>query len=483
MKLQTSMPVHQVTDEIWEIPPSAKDGMLVPARIYATESILASMDQGVFEQVTNVACLPGIRRYALCMPDGHWGYGFPIGGVAAFDRQEGVISPGGVGYDVNCGMRLLTTNLTLSEVQPKLEQLMTELFRKVPAGVGSKGFVRLKRDDLDEVMKKGARWCIEHGYGWQEDLERIEEHGCIPGADPEKVSDYAVQRGISQLGTLGSGNHYLEVQVASNQRIFDREVAGALGITGHDQIVVMVHCGSRGFGHQVASDYLKVFERAMRKYGIEVKDQQLACAPFRSPEGQDYFAGMNCAANTAFANRQVITHQVREAFRTVFGRSAEELGMHIVYDVAHNIAKVERYPEGELVVHRKGSTRAFGPGRTELPELYRKIGQPVICGGSMETGSYLLVGTERAMQETFGSTMHGSGRTMSRHQAKRSVRGEQLKKDMAQRGIIVKAVSMSGLAEEAGFAYKDICEVVESVHRAGITLKVAELRPIGNIKG
>jgi tRNA-splicing ligase RtcB len=483
MKLNTDMTVNRIAEEIWEIPPSEKPGMLVPARIYATERILETMDRGVFDQVTNVACLPGIRRYALCMPDGHWGYGFPIGGVAAFDAADGVISPGGVGYDVNCGMRLIRTDLTLADVQPRLEQLMTELFRKVPAGVGSTGFVRVTRREFEDVMRKGARWCVEKGYGWHEDLARIEEGGCIAGADPSKVSDHAVERGINQLGTLGSGNHYLEVQVVSDDRIFDPQVAAALGITGHDQIVVMVHCGSRGFGHQVASDYLKVFEKAMRRYGITVKDQQLACAPFRSPEGQDYFAAMNCAANSAFANRQVITHQIREAFAAVFGKSAEELGMHIVYDVAHNIAKVERYPEGELVVHRKGSTRAFGPGQPELPEMYRAIGQPVICGGSMETGSYLLVGTERAMRETFGSTMHGSGRTMSRAQAKKSVRGEQLQRDMKQRGILVKAVSMSGLAEEAGFAYKNISDVVETVDRAGITKKVAELRPIGNIKG
>ena len=482
-KLNTAMTVNRITNEVWEIPVTEKSGMLVPARIYATESVLSSMDGGVFEQVTNVACLPGIQRYALCMPDGHWGYGFPIGGVAAFDPSHGVISPGGIGFDINCGMRLIRTDLTLSDVQPRLEQLMTELFRKVPAGVGSKGFVRLNRQDFQNVMRKGVRWCVENGHGWNEDLARIEEHGCIPGADPSKVSDHAIERGIHQLGTLGSGNHYLEVQVASDDRIFDRETAAALGITGHDQIVVMVHCGSRGFGHQVASDYLRVFEKAMRRYGISVKDQQLACAPFRSPEGQDYFAAMNCAANSAFANRQVITHQIRKAFESVFGRSAEELGMEIVYDVAHNIAKLEQYAEGELVVHRKGSTRAFGPGSQELPELYRATGQPVICGGSMETGSYLLVGTDQAMRDTFGSTMHGSGRTMSRAQAKRSVRGDKLQRDMAQRGIIVKAVSMSGLAEEAGFAYKNISEVVETVERAGITKKVAELRPIGNIKG
>ena len=405
----------------------------------------------------------------------------PVYDLTVLDEHHNFIADGFVVS--NCGMRLIRTDLTLADVQPCLERLMIELFRKVPAGVGASGFVRLDRAALDSVMTKGARWCIEQGYGWHRDLVRIEEGGCITGADPEKVSDHAVSRGINQLGTLGSGNHYLEVQVVSNDRVFDRESAAALGITGHDQIVVMVHCGSRGFGHQVATDYLKVFEKAMRRYGITVKDQLLACAPFRSSEGQDYFAAMNCAANSAFANRQVITHRIREAFATVFGRSAEELGMELVYDVAHNIAKVERYEEGDLVVHRKGSTRAFGPGSPDLTEAFRQTGQPVICGGSMETGSYLLVGTERAMQETFGSTMHGSGRTMSRAQAKKSVRGEQLQREMKQRGIVVKAVSMSGLAEEAGFAYKNISEVVDTVDRAGITKKVAELRPIGNIKG
>jgi tRNA-splicing ligase RtcB len=483
MKLNTDMTVNRVTDEIWEIPISEQLGMLVPARIYATRGILQAMDSGVFDQVTNVACLPGIRRYALCMPDGHWGYGFPIGGVAAFDVQDGVISPGGVGYDINCGMRLIRTDLTLADVQPRLERLMTELSRKVPAGVGASGFVRLSGDEFRRVMTHGARWCVERGYGWHWDLVRMEENGCIEGADPSIVSDHAIQRGINQLGTLGSGNHYLEVQVVSDERIFDPVTAASLGITGHEQIVVMVHCGSRGFGHQVASDYLKVFEKTMRRYGLTVKDQQLACAPFRSPEGQDYFSAMNCAANTAIANRQVITHQIREVFATVFGQSAEALGMELVYDVAHNIAKVERYAEGELVVHRKGATRAFGPGSPELPEPFRQTGQPVLCGGSMETGSYLLVGTDQAVRDTFGSTMHGAGRTMSRAQAKKTVRGEQLQQKMKQRGILVKAVSMSGLAEEAGMAYKNISEVVESVDRAGITKKVAEFRPIGNIKG
>jgi len=483
MKLNTHMRVTRISNEVWEIAPSEKPGMLVPARIYATPAILESMDSGVFEQVTNVACLPGIRRYALCMPDGHWGYGFPIGGVAAFDVRSGIISPGGVGYDINCGMRLIRTDLSHEDVKPRLEQLMTELFRRVPAGVGASGFVRLDRSSFEQVMINGARWCIEQGFGWHRDLECIEEGGCIAGTDPSKVSDHAVSRGINQLGTLGSGNHYLEVQVAASDRVFDKDIAAAWGITGHDQIVVMVHCGSRGFGHQVASDYLKVFEKAMRGYGISVKDQQLACAPFQSVEGQDYFAAMNCAANTAFANRQVITHQIREAFSSVFGLSAEEMGMELVYDVAHNIAKVERYPEGELVVHRKGATRALGPGSADLTPRYRATGQPVICGGSMETGSYLLVGTEGAMRETFASTMHGAGRTMSRAQAKKTIRGDQVQRQMKQHGILVKAVSLSGLAEEAGFAYKAISEVVDSVDRAGITKTVAELRPIGNIKG
>lgn len=483
MKLQTDLPVTWLTDHVWEMPVTAKAGMLVPARIYASEGILTAMDRGVFEQVTNVARLPGIRRYALCMPDGHWGYGFPIGGVAAFDVEEGIISPGGVGYDINCGMRLVRTDLTLGEVRPKLDHLMTELFRKVPAGVGARGFVTVDRREFEAVMRQGAHWCVDRGYGWKSDLEYIEQRGTLAGADPDSVSDYAVQRSIGQLGTLGSGNHYLEVQVVADQGMFDVERAAAFGITGHNQVVVMIHCGSRGFGHQVATDYLKVFEKAMRKHRLTVNDPQLARAPFRTPEAQHYFAAMNCAANTAFANRQVITHQVRCVFESVFGASAESLGMSLVYDVAHNIAKVERFPEGELLVHRKGSTRAFGPGSPDLPERYRGVGQPVICGGSMETGSYVLAGTARAMAETFGSTMHGSGRTMSRAQAKRSVRGDVLRRAMAERGIVVKAVSLSGLAEEAGLAYKNIPEVVETVDRAGITKKVAELRPIGNIKG
>ncbi|MDT7041170.1 RtcB family protein [Candidatus Nitronereus thalassa] len=483
MKFSTSMTVNRISEALWEIPKSEKPGMQVPARIYGTEKVLQDMDAGVFEQVTNVACLPGIQEYALCMPDGHWGYGFPIGGVAAFDLQHGIISPGGVGYDINCGMRLIRTDLTLADVRPRLDALMTELFRTVPAGVGARGFVKLNNKKFQEIMRKGARWCVDQGYGWDEDLSRTEASGCLSGADPDCISEHAMKRGMNQLGTLGAGNHYLEVQVVHHDRIYDHAIAEALGIHGHDQIVIMFHCGSRGFGHQVGTDYLRTFEKAMPRYGLHVKDQQLACAPFQSTEGQEYFAAMNCAANTAFANRQVIAHQIREAFGKVFQQSPESLGMHQVYDVAHNIAKVEKYFNKPLLVHRKGATRAFGPGSPELPDAFRQIGQPVICGGSMETGSYLLVGTSQAMKESFGSTMHGAGRTMSRAQAKRQVRGGQLLQEMAQRGILVKAVSMSGLAEEAGLAYKNISQIVEAVETAGITKKVAEFLPIGNIKG
>ncbi len=480
------MEIIKISDYIWEIPKSEKEGMLVPARIYATEKLLHEMDAGVFEQVTNVACLPGIQKYAYCMPDGHLGYGFPIGGVAAFSAENGVISPGGIGFDINCGMRLIRTDLTVREVAPRIRELVDLLFRTVPAGVGSKGLVKLTPEEFRKVMIHGVNWCIEKGYGWEHDAERIEENGCIPGADPSKISEKAISRGISQLGTLGSGNHYLEIQFASPEKIFDKNTAKALGVF-EDQVLIMVHCGSRGFGHQVATDYLRVFDAAMRKYGITVRDRELACAPFNSPEGQDYYKAMKCAANTAFANRQVIVHRLREGFGLVFNREPEEMGMDIIYDVAHNVAKLETHDvdgeEKELIVHRKGSTRCFGPGRAEVPEIYRKIGQPVIVGGSMETGSYLLVGTEKAMKETYGSTMHGSGRTMSRTAAKKKVIGAELKKKMEKAGIIVKAVSMAGLAEEAGFAYKNISEVVDTMEMAGISRKVVELKPIGNIKG
>ncbi|MBI4439550.1 RtcB family protein [Candidatus Woesearchaeota archaeon] len=479
--------MKKISDYIWEISPEYKKGMNVPARIYASKKLLDGMDAGVFEQVTNVACLPGIQKYAYCMPDGHWGYGFPIGGVAAFDVDEGVISPGGIGFDVNCGMRLLTTNLTFKDVKPKLKEAVDSLFRQVPAGVGCKGFLKATKAQFREISEVGSKWCVENGYGWEGDLKRIEEHGCIKQADFSKVSDKAISRGIEQLGTLGSGNHYLEIQIASSSNIFDAEAAKTMGIDTPDQVVVMVHCGSRGFGHQIGTDYLKVFSEIMKKYNIHVGDAELACAPFQSKEGQDYYKAMACAANMAFANRQVILHRIREVFSKVFGKSAEELEMNLVYDVAHNIAKVEKHKiDGKMkdvVMHRKGATRSFGPDYGDLPPEYKKIGQPVILGGSMETGSYLLVGTNKAMEETFGSTAHGSGRTMSRTQAKREFRGDALQKEMECRGIYVRATSMAGLAEEAGAAYKNISDVVDTIDKAGISHKVVGFTPIGNVKG
>jgi tRNA-splicing ligase RtcB len=476
-----------VGDCVWEIPPGEKPGMLVPARIYASAELLARMDQGVFEQVTNVACLPGIVRAALCMPDGHWGYGFPIGGVAAFRADDGVISPGGIGFDINCGMRLIRTSLTEPEVRGRLQELVDALFEAVPSGVGATGLVHLSDAEFREVMCEGARWCVKHGYGWVDDLEAIEGGGCLPGADPARVSQRAISRGRDQLGTLGSGNHYLEIQVVPPGGIHDARAAQAFGIEAPGQIVIMLHCGSRGFGHQIGTDYLREFDRLMPTWGIRVRDRELACAPFRSPEGQAYFGAMNAAANTAFANRQVITHRVREVMSRVFHRDPRELGLSVVYDVCHNTAKVERHTVAgesiELVVHRKGATRSFGPGAADLPPAYAAIGQPVIIGGSMETGSALLVGTAHAMEETFGSTAHGAGRAMSRAQAKRLVRGDALVRDLRERGIIVRAASASGVAEEAAVAYKDLDEVVDVVHRLDIARKVASLRPIGNIKG
>lgn len=477
----------KIKSGVWEIPVSAKPGMRVPARLYSSDRLIDSFDQGVFEQITNVASLPGIVGQALCMPDGHWGYGFPIGGVAAFSTSDGVISPGGIGFDINCGMRLLRTNLTADELRPKLPQLLDRLFKYVPAGVGCKGTVPLKKNEFEKVLTQGADWCHANGFAGDSDLESIEQRGRLSPADPAQVSAKAIERGIDQLGTLGSGNHYLELEVVKPENIFDQELAKRFGIDRPNQIVVMVHCGSRGFGHQVATDYLQIFTKAVQKYGIKINDRELACAPFSSPEGQAYFKAMSCAANNAFANRQVIAFNIRRAFVEVFGKTEGELGLQTVYDVAHNIAKIERYNidgrEQEVIVHRKGATRALGPQARDLPPKYKDIGQPVLVGGSMQTGSYLLVGTDLARQETFGSTLHGSGRTMSRMQAKKMVRGDQLRREMEEQGILVRAASMSGLAEEAGIAYKKIDDVIDAVDNIGISRKVAKLLPIGNIKG
>ncbi len=424
----------------------------------------------VFDRVLSIESIP---------------YEGPVYDVTIGDPSHNFIANGIIVS--NCGMRLIRTNLQYAEVRPKVKELVDLIFRLVPAGVGVKGFLRVSEPQFDEIMTYGVKWCAENGHAWQDDPSHVEEGGFIKGAEPSKVSRQARSRGIDQLGTLGSGNHYLEIQVVDPGRFFDPELARRFGIVHPDQVMVMVHCGSRGFGHQIGSDYLRVFDGAMKRYGLEVRDRELACAPFSSKEGKDYYGAMVCAANMAFTNRQIIVQKVREAFSSVFHKDAESLDMHLIYDVCHNIAKVERHSyEGksrEVLVHRKGATRSFGPGHPDIPAPYREIGQPVIIGGSMETGSYLLVGTEGAMRETFGSTAHGSGRTMSRTAAKKAVRGAELQRKMMDRGIYVKAATMDGLAEEAGMAYKDISEVVETMDAAGISKKVVALRPVGNIKG
>lgn len=478
--------IRQIDEVRWEIPADYKPGMLVPARIYADRELLEEMRKDLtLEQAANVSFLRGIYRYSITLPDGHQGYGFPIGGVAATDAETGVISPGGVGYDINCGVRLVRTELLKEEVMPKLRQLVDTLFRNVPSGLGSTGHVRLTPSQLDEVLRLGARWAVENGFGWEEDLERLEEGGCMEGADPAKVSQEAKKRGFPQLGSLGSGNHFLEVQVVD--KIYEPETAKRFGIFQEGQVTVMIHTGSRGLGHQVCSDYLRRMEHAVHRYGIKLPDRELVNVPFSSDEGQDYFSAMKCAANYAWANRQMIVHWVRQSFEQVFGRDAESMGLHIVYDVAHNIAKLEehRVDGGKrlVVVHRKGATRAFGPGHPDIPQIYRDVGQPVLIPGDMGTASYLLVGTETAMQETFGSTAHGAGRHLSRAAALRNFRGDLVQRVLESQGIVVRAAKVSVIAEEAPEAYKDVDKVVEVSHRAGISRKVARLRPIGVAKG
>jgi len=468
--------LKKIRDCVWELP--QEGGMRAPLRVYANEKILGDIESGAFQQGANIAYLPGIEKYAIMLPDAHFGYGFPIGGVAAFNKEEGVVSPGGVGFDINCGVRLLTTSLTHEDVKPKMKILVEKLFENIPAGVGSKGKLRVTDAELKKVLVGGARWAVENGYGTERDLEHMEENGKMEGADPEKCSQKAYQRGRPQLGTLGSGNHFLEIQKVDS--IYNPDTAEKFGIREEGQITVMVHCGSRGFGHQIADDYIRVMEGAMKKYKIEVPDRQLACAPLGTKEAEDYLSAMRCAVNYAFCNRQVITHWIRETFAQVFGRDVE---MPLVYDVCHNIAKFEEYEGKELCVHRKGATRAFGPGRKEIPKAYRNTGQPVIIPGSMGTSSYLLVGTKTAEEETFGSTCHGAGRIMSRNMAINKFRGENIQKTMEARGQYVKATAPMSLAEEAAEAYKDIDEVIESVDRAGISKKVARVTPLGVTKG
>jgi tRNA-splicing ligase RtcB len=475
--------LNKLADYLWEIPRSSN--MLVPARIYATEKMLKDiLADNAPQQAANVAHLPGIVGYSLAMPDIHWGYGFPIGGVAAFDVNSGVISPGGVGYDINCGVRLMASSLTRDEVEPKIQNLVNALFQNVPTGVGSEGRVKLTQKELEEVMTKGAKWSIKNGYGDKDDLELIEENGQMDGAVPGKVSKKAGERGRPQLGTLGSGNHFLEVGYVS--QIFNARAAEALGLF-QNQITVIIHCGSRGFGHQVCEDYISVMDKAVHKYGITLPDRQLCCTPIGSPEGQSYLGAMRCAVNFAFANRQMIAHWTREAFSKVINKAPKYIGLRTVYEVAHNIAKMEDHVfEGKpmtVCVHRKGATRAFAAGHPHIPEAYREIGQPVLIPGDMGRYSYVLIGTEGAMEQTFGSTCHGAGRAMSRHKAKKAAQGRNITRELAEKGIYVMGASRGTIDEEIPEAYKDVSNVVDACHLAGISRKVAQLRPLGCIKG
>ncbi len=476
----------KIDDYRWKIPGDYKTGMRVAGLIYSSEGMLESIrDEQTPEQVANVAFLPGIVGYSLAMPDIHWGYGFPIGGVAATDTKDGVVSPGGVGYDINCGVRLLRTSLNEGEVRPRIDQLINALFHNVPSGLGSEGKIRISQKDMNQLMTEGARWAVKRGLGLDEDLDVTEEGGCLSGADPSKVSDRAVKRGMPQAGTLGSGNHFLEIQVV--KEIFDPQIASVMGITDMGQVLVLIHTGSRGLGHQICTDHLRIMEQAVARYEIRLPDRQLACAPVESREGQDYLGAMACAANYAWVNRQCIAHWVRESFSEILGISPDKLGMRQIYDVAHNIAKIEEHAVNgrslKVCVHRKGATRAFPAGHKDTPKRYKEVGQPVLVPGDMGRCSFVAVGTQKAMAETFGSTCHGAGRILSRGAAKRAIRGADIIRELGSRGILVKAGSISALAEEASQAYKDIAEVIDVVHQAGISRKVAMATPMAVIKG
>src|SRR5919197_1035137 len=479
--------VRKISSFEFRIEKNESKGMKVPVTIYANDSLISKMvmDRTIVQAV-NVSMLPSVKKHVVVLPDGHEGYGFPVGGVAATDLEEGVISPGGVGYDINCGFRLIRTNLTEKELKPNLKSLINELFRSIPVGVGSQGAAKLTKSELDELLIKGAEWAIEHGYGWEKDAETCEEGGKIHGADPTSVSDIARKRGAPQLGSLGSGNHFLEVQKVD--KIFDERAAKAMGINQEGQLTVLIHCGSRGFGHQICTDYLRVSESALRKYGLTLADRELACVPNNSKEGEDYRKAMYSALNFAWANRQMITHWTRKTFERVFGAGEGGLDMDLVYDVAHNIAKVERHTiDGEgtrdVVVHRKGATRAFPAGMDQVPGRYRSIGQPVIIPGSMGTASWILLGNKKSLDLSFGSTAHGVGRTMSRSAAKRTYTVESVKSSLESKGIYVKALTREGVVEETPDAYKDVDAVANVSHSLGIATKVVRLVPIGVIKG
>jgi tRNA-splicing ligase RtcB len=475
--------LRRIDEYRWEIP--RQGAMRVPGIIYASDKLMKVMGKDESpKQVANVAQLPGIVKHSLAMPDMHWGYGFPIGGVAAFDINGGIVSPGGVGYDINCGCRLVVTNLRREEIRPQMAKIVNALFQHVPSGVGSRGALKLSRSEEKRVLVEGARWAVKNGYGSQGDLESMEDGGCLPGADPEAVSERALERGKDQVGTLGSGNHFLEVEIV--EEIFDRDVASALGIEV-GQVAVLIHSGSRGFGHQVCDDYLAKLVKHVDKIGIKLPDRQLACAYIQSTEGQQYLSAMACAANYAWANRQMLMHWTGEALEKALGMGPRELGMRLVYDVCHNIAKIEEHiVDGKkmtLCVHRKGATRAFPPGHPALPQKFRKTGQPVLIPGDMGTGSYVLVGTEKAMEKTFGSTCHGAGRVMSRAAAIKASKGRSIHREMEDRGVLVMSAAKGTLAEEIPEAYKDIDEVINVVHGAGLSRKVAKLRAVGCIKG
>lgn len=477
--------LERISENVWQVPQKFRDDMRVPARLYADEELVqdALQDDSV-NQLINTATLPGVVKYAIAMPDVHQGYGAPVGGVFATRMPDGVISPGAIGYDINCGVRLLASRLSADEIAPYIQDLASALYKNCPSGVGSEGSVLLNAKQLDDVLESGSEWALKNGYAKQADLQRTEEHGRMPGADAAFVSKRAKDRGKDQLGTLGAGNHFIEVDRVV--QVFDADVADALGLFP-DQIVAQIHCGSRGLGHQVCTDYVNEFQRAARDYKIVLPDRELVCAPFDSTEGQNYFKAMACAANFAFANRQVLAHHIRRSFEHVLAGHVRDFNLDQVYDIAHNMGKVEEHViDGARImvcVHRKGATRAFGPGSSVLPGDLRDIGQPVLIPGSMGTASFVLVGTAGSMEQTFGSSCHGAGRVMSRTKAKKQVRGEDLRNELNARGIVIRAGSMPGLAEEAPQAYKDVSRVVEVVHRAGIGRKVARLEPLAVIKG
>ncbi len=476
--------IKKIDNYRWEIPKS--EGMRVPGLLYADEKMLKTVEKDRTPlQVKNVAYLPGIIKYSLAMPDMHWGYGFCIGGVAATDPDEGgVISPGGIGYDINCGIRLMRTNLTLPDVKDKLRHLLVALFNRIPCGVGSTSSLKLSFHELRRVLKEGAKWAIKQGYGSKDDLERTEDYGRMEGADPEEVSQQALKRGKNQLGTLGSGNHFLEIDLV--EEIYLPQVAEVFGLT-RNQIVVAIHCGSRGLGYQVCDDYLARMRHAVDKYHISLPDRQLSCAPLTSSEGKDYFAGMAAAANYAWTNRQIIMHWTREVFQRVLNLSPRDLGMDLIYDVCHNIGKFEDHlidgKKRRIFVHRKGSTRAFPAHHPLLPSVYQSVGQPVLVPGDMGTNSYVMVGTPQAMEESWGSTCHGAGRMMSRSRARKVARGRALEKELEDKGILVMAKGRETIAEEMPESYKDVDHVVEIVEKANLSRKVAKLRPLGVIKG